>query len=166
VNREFFVVCKYWSPVIAWMAVIFVFSTDFFSSSNTSSLIAQLLTSLLPSLSSDEIDIFHEVLRKLGHWSEYFILAVLLARALRASLPRPGRLAQFAAGIAIAALYAASDEWHQTFVPSRTASVIDVMIDSFGALCGLLAFHCTTRSKRTDRDALSQRVTDRLRKKT
>jgi len=166
VKRKFFVVCKYWGPVIAWMTVIFVFSTDFFSSSNTSSLIAPLLTSLLPSLSSDQIDIFHEVLRKLGHWSEYFILTVLLARALRAGFPRRGRIAQFTTCIAIATLYAASDEWHQSFVPSRTSTIIDVMIDSFGAICGLLGFVFASKSNPTDRDALSQRVTDTLRKKT
>jgi VanZ family protein len=142
------------------MTLIFVFSTDIFSSSNTSSLLAPLLSSLLPSLSSDEIEILHNIIRKLGHWSEYFILAVLLARALRAGLPPQRRFAHFAACIAIATLYAASDEWHQSFVPSRTSSIIDVMIDSFGALCGLLGYSCAARSKPTGHDDLSRQETD------
>ena len=42
--------------------------------------------------------------------------------------------------IAIATLYAASDEWHQSFVPSRSASIVDVLIDCVGAMCGAFWF--------------------------
>ena len=129
---------KTWLPVVLWMSVIFGFSTDYFSGSNTSGFLAPLLLSVFPSLSAMQIDAIHFALRKFAHWSEYFILAVLLLRVLRVNFPRRPRLSLFGWCIALATLYAASDEWHQSFVPSRTASIGDVMIDAFGAICGAI----------------------------
>jgi len=79
-------------------------------------------------------------MRKLGHWGEYFILAILSIRALHADLPAQSQLHRAAGAIAIATLYAASDEWHQSFVPSRSASIVDLLIDCFGAMCGVFWF--------------------------
>ena len=129
------------------MSLIFLFSTDLFASSQTSSILGPLLSSIFPSLSNRQIETIHQVIRKFGHWSEYFILAVLLARALRAEFPRQRRIGQLISCIALATLYAASDEWHQSFVPSRSASVVDVMIDGFGAVCGALWFDLSQRTK-------------------
>jgi hypothetical protein len=66
-------------------------------------------------------------LRKLAHLAEYAVLGALLARAL------PEFAAQWA-GIA----YAASDEFHQAFVPGRFGSLLDVAIDATGVLLGIL----------------------------
>jgi VanZ family protein len=65
------------------------------------------------------------VLRKLGHFTEFGILAGLLHRALQ---PRPSWQA-----FVLASLYAASDEWHQSFVPGRDMIFTDWVIDSAGA---------------------------------
>jgi VanZ family protein len=84
-------------------------------------------------------------IRKGGHVSEYLILAFLSAQTLTATrLSRPAL-----AGITMlfSVLYAASDEWHQTFVPNRTGHPIDVGVDSIGALLGLLLVLLFTRSK-------------------
>ena len=129
---------KAWLPVAVWMGVIFSFSTDYFSGRNTYAFLAPLFASLFPSLSAAQIDTIHLGLRKFGHWSEYFILAVLLLRALRVNFPRRSQLNRFGWCVALATLYAAGDEWHQSFVPSRTASICDVMIDAFGAICGTI----------------------------
>jgi VanZ family protein len=48
--------------------------------------------------------------------------------------------------VVFATFYAASDEWHQSFVPSRTASLADVTIDSVGAICGALWFSVRRRT--------------------
>ena len=122
------------------MSVIFVLSTDLFSGANTSSLLRPLLSSLVPSLTNEQIDLIHVMVRKLGHWSEYFILARLLVGAVTGQFPlwKPSRHLLWSLLLAI--LYAAGDEWHQSFVPSRSASIFDVLIDSFGALCGALWF--------------------------
>ena len=129
------------------MIVIFLFSTDPFASSNTSTIIGPLLSSIFPTLSNPEIDTIHEAMRKLAHWTEYFILAVLLARALRTEFPRHRPFRKLIFCIVLATLYAASDEWHQSFVPIRSASVVDVVIDGFGAICGALSFTLSQRAK-------------------
>jgi VanZ family protein len=134
-----------WAPVILWMMVIFILSTELFSSANTAPLLAPLLANLLPDVFAARIETIVLLLRKLGHWGEYFILAVLLMRALDAEFSTQSAKRRLIWSIAVATFYAASDELHQAFVPSRTASPLDVMIDSFGALCGTLWGHLRNR---------------------
>lgn len=136
---------KHWLPVIAWAGVIFIFSTDIFSGSNTGGLMDSLLRKVFPALSGEVVDLLHLLARKLGHFVEFFIFAVLTMRALR------NQSGETRAGLALAltALYAVSDELHQSLVPSRGASVIDVLIDVFGGLCGILWFHLRHAGKRT-----------------
>jgi VanZ family protein len=77
--------------------------------------------------------------RKCAHVIEYAVLALLLWRALRSvSLLRTKTLMAFGAALLGSALFAASDEFHQTFVRSRTPSVRDVFLDVAGALLALL----------------------------
>lgn len=70
---------------------------------------------------------------EVGHFSAYFILAALLYGALRAD-GRHGRAILVA--VAIASVYGISDEFHQSFVPTRTPDVADWVMDTFGAACG------------------------------
>jgi len=133
-------IVRNWWPAVTWMGVIFLFSTDLFSGSNTSSWLHPLSSSLFPSLTNESIELIHASLRNLGHWSEYFILALLLMRALRAEIPTRRQRSLLICSWALATLYAVGDEWHQSFVPSRSASGLDVSIDSFGAICGALWF--------------------------
>ena len=130
-------VVKNWLPVVAWVGLIFVFSTDHFSSSNTAS-IGPLLSSLLSGISTLETDDVHLAIRKLGHWTEYLVLAVLLLRALNNDSDNRWEWRHASWTLALVLLYAISDELHQTFVPTRTASINDVMVDVFGGICGIL----------------------------
>jgi VanZ family protein len=100
----------------------------------------------LPEVAPAEFLPFHPVLRKVGHWFEYFILAILLMRAQRrANEPKLAtEVIRRTLGLVLA--YAASDEYHQSWVPERTASVVDVAIDTFGGLCGV--FWLCLRDKR------------------
>jgi len=82
------------------------------------------------------IQTLHGMLRKLGHWTEYFILAHLLGKTLKAQWPGQSRRRRFTTTGIVATLYAISDEWHQSLVPSRSPSAIDVAIDACGAICG------------------------------
>jgi VanZ family protein len=71
-----------------------------------------------------------------AHFAEYAVLAALLWQALRHT-PRLGRRA-VALAFVLAALYAISDEWHQSFVPGRYPDIRDVLVDVAGALTALL----------------------------
>ncbi len=70
------------------------------------------------------------------HIVEYGVLGALLARALRLSFGRAMAWRLGAAAFFIGCLYGVSDEWHQSFVPHRDASVFDWTADSIGTLLG------------------------------
>jgi VanZ family protein len=136
-TREFL---RNWFPVFLWALLIFFFSTDLFSSANTAGAFEPILQQLFPQLTADHIERIHAVFRKLGHFTEYFVLGGLLWRALRSQDAARTRARRFVLSLAITVIYAVSDEWHQSLVPSRTASVIDVLIDTIGGLCGIWSF--------------------------
>jgi len=114
-------------PPFAWMAVIAVFSSSLFGADQTGSWILPALGRLLSWAGPGLLHALHGALRKLGHVVEYGILAALWLRALR-----PGRGAAVWA-VVLSALYAALDETRQSLVPNRTASPLDVAIDTAGA---------------------------------
>ena len=126
---------KYWLPVLAWMIFIFIGSTDLLSAEHTSRFIGPFLRWFAPGISEATIVSVQIVVRKIGHLTEYAILAALLYRAFRQHRDRPVTLS-----FIVAALYAALDEFHQSFVTSRTGSPLDVLIDSTGALIGLVLY--------------------------
>jgi VanZ family protein len=130
---------KYWLPLLIWLGAIFVGSTDVMSTEHTSRYIVPFLAWLKPDMSARAIWTTLIVVRKCVHVIEYTILSLLLWRALR-SVPalRTRTLTVFGAVLLGCALFAASDEFHQTFVKSRTPSVRDVLLDVGGALLGLL----------------------------
>lgn len=136
-------VLRYWLPVVIWMAVIFSASGDSHSFQHSSRILAPLLRWLFPHLSDAAVDQLVTVARKGAHLTEYAILAVLLVRALRKlgeGDPRRWSWRQAWWAVLLVGLYAASDEFHQIFVPTREASVRDVMIDTIGGIAGLLLF--------------------------
>jgi VanZ family protein len=129
-------ILKYWGPVILWMGFTFLMSTNLFSSDNTSRIIEPMLKFLFPSMSPHHLRILHGIIRKLAHLTEYFVLSLLLFRAFKArSTEHHGwRWALFS--LLVIAIFAAGDEFHQTFVSTRTPSVYDVGIDALGGILG------------------------------
>jgi VanZ family protein len=116
--------------VAAWCGLIFVASDQ-------------------PNLRVSDDDLLDLVLRKSAHLAVFGVLAALVAGALA---PRgvPARSKLVVAWLTTVA-YAASDEWHQTFVPGRSGEPRDVMIDAVGATAGLLLFVAWRRSRSTPR---------------
>jgi VanZ family protein len=127
-----------YGPPIVWAALIFIGSSDLLSSSHTSSFIIQPLHALFPGASEATLAAIHFALRKLGHFTEYAILAWLLARALRTSSQPLLRTRWFWIALAFVAGYALFDEFRQSFVPSRTPSIFDSLIDMAGGLTALM----------------------------
>jgi VanZ family protein len=136
----------YYAPPILWMLFIFLASTNIFSAGNTGSFLRPILEAILPGLSEHSITIVHGTIRKSGHFTEYAILALLVARWFRNTT---GRLARnwFWWSLLLVAVYSLIDEYHQSFVPSRTASIYDSMIDICGGLVMLLVIRFWTRAK-------------------
>ena len=115
---------KNWLPVILWAGMIFYFSS-------------------IPDLRSGLPDIFDIILRKIAHAGEFGILAILLWRAILSPKQKPDKQPPtnvIVIVIITIILFAVSDEIHQGFVSGRVASATDVLIDSIGALTGLLIF--------------------------
>jgi VanZ family protein len=133
-------------PVLLWMALIFFASTDIGSTEHTSRIIGPLLRWFKPDISAQTIHDVQVVIRKTGHVSEYAVLAILMWTTRRSLGKTPAwSRREVILIVGLCALYAASDEFHQTFVPSRGPSVWDVLIDSAGASVGLLILWCLGR---------------------
>ena len=125
-----------WLPLIVWMVVVFFFSTDTFSAANTAGIIKSILAFLFPSMTSLQLDFWHGVIRKVGHVTEYSILALLAWRAFVVH-PRVGLKPRLSAAAFVLA-FALSDEFHQMFVASRTGSLLDVGYDFVGGAIVLI----------------------------
>jgi VanZ family protein len=126
-----------YGPPIIWAAFIFIGSSDLLSSSHTSGFIMRPLHALFPNASEATLAAIHFALRKLGHFTEYAILAWLAARALRTSSQQWLRTRWFWLALAFVICYALFDEFRQSFVPSRTSSIFDSLIDISGGLTAL-----------------------------
>lgn len=125
---------KYWVPVLFWMSFIYWMSTGTFSAENTSLIFEPLLYFLMPSITLEKVVLLNEIIRKLGHVTEYFILGILLFRAFRCGSKELLSWRWVRNALLVGILYAASDEFHQSFVSSRTASIFDVGIDTLGGI--------------------------------
>ena len=126
-----------WTFIVIWCSVIFYMSSrNGDQSSGMSQLVAQVLNHALRTIfGSHAITIPEIVIRKLAHFTEYLLLGMLLLSGLFNKL-RPLRSFLFA--LVAGTIYAASDEFHQIFIPGRTAAAHDVLIDAAGVLCGAL----------------------------
>jgi VanZ family protein len=115
-----------WLPVLLWAVIIFCFSTSIFSAENTSRIIDPILRFLMPWASAATIALWHGLVRKAAHFTNYAILFWLLVSG-------PLRTRPYAAFV-LCIVYAMLDETHQIFVPGRTPTLYDVALDSTGAL--------------------------------
>jgi len=142
-----------YGPLIVWATLIFIGSSDLLSASHTGAFIVRPLHWLLPNASESTLASIHFIVRKAGHFTEYAILALLAARALRTSSNQILRERWFWISLVFVIVYSLSDEFHQSFVPTRTASIYDSMIDAFGGLTmlTLLAVRQRVRSPRVSK---------------
>ena len=132
---------RYWLPVLLWMALIFTASADAKSYQHSSTLFEPLLHWLFPRMPQPTVELLHHLFRKCGHLTEYAVLGLILWRAIHKpdkKNPRAWRWDEAGLALAVVFLYAASDEFHQIFVPARTPLISDVMIDTLGGGIGLL----------------------------
>jgi VanZ family protein len=136
-----------------WLGVITVESTAMLSAQNTGRFLYPLLHFLF-GLDPVRFLTWHFFLRKSGHVIGYGLLSILLFRAWRTTLPRVGNprwsIAWARTAFFMTALVASLDEWHQTFLPSRTGTIHDVFLDSAAALASQLLLFLWLRGWKKD----------------
>ncbi|ERI91701.1 VanZ-like protein [Clostridiales bacterium oral taxon 876 str. F0540] len=136
-----------WLLVVVWMIVIFVFSSMNGDSSDEKSKFVIYIFNLL-GLNLDGIfgTLADFIVRKCAHFTEYFILYMLLYNALRENFNFKKALLFSIIGVF---LYASSDEFHQSFVPGRGPSFRDVCIDTSGGLLASVILYLNVTFKKT-----------------
>jgi VanZ family protein len=149
-----------YAPLILWMGFIFFASTSEFSADNTTKVIRPLLLWVFPNLSEASLVVWHFVIRKLAHFSEYAILAALAARAFLKSSHHFLYRYWFGSSLALVATYALLDEYHQSFVPTRTASIYDSVIDITGGLAALVVVASWNRRREISRHPQIAQIRD------
>ncbi len=129
-----------YGPLVIWMLFISFASTGEFSASKTSPILRPVILWLFPNTTEVGLATIHFMTRKAAHFSEYALLAFLARRAFITSAREFIRRHWFQLGLLLVVIYALLDEFHQSFVPSRTASIYDSAIDIAGGLTVLLLF--------------------------
>ena len=147
-------VWKAWIPAIIWLGIIAIESTASLSSENTGRILYPVLHFLF-GLDPVRFLTWHFLIRKTGHVIGYAVLSILLFRAWRATVAvknNPswslvwGRIA-----LAMTALVASLDEWHQRFLPSRTGTIHDVVLDTTAGLAAQILLFLWLRGEKGDR---------------
>jgi VanZ family protein len=130
-------VWKAWLWVLLWLGVIAIESTTYLSSANTGRFLYPVLHFLF-GVDPVSFPTWHFFLRKGGHVFGYGMLSWLLFRAVRVTAlsSRDPNWSMVWSLVAIAgtAFVASMDEWHQSFLPSRTGTIHDVLLDTTAAL--------------------------------
>ncbi len=143
-----------WTPVVVAIAVICGESTGTMSSEHTSRFLRPLFEHLFGAISDSSWDLFHHILRKSGHFIGYGTVGFTFLRAWLHTLNHRGpatllawRAESTVLAIFSTAIVASCDEFHQTFLPGRTGSPVDVLLDTAGAttLCLLVWIICWSR---------------------
>jgi VanZ family protein len=142
---------KEWIPAGIWLAVIALESTGLASAGNTSWILYPLFH-FLTGVDHERFFYWNHVMRKMGHFVGYGLLSFFLFRAWRATLPAIGKynwaLRWARTSFLMTVLVATLDEWHQSYLPSRTGRWQDVVLDSSAALCVQIVIWIVLRLRR------------------
>ena len=133
-----------WVAVAVWMLLIFSFSAQ--NGETSGNLSNRFMSSLLIPIFNflgvtiQDLNSWGLLIRKAAHMFIYFVLAILSVHALFVSNFFKNKVYNYGTALVISFLYACSDEWHQSFTPGRTMAFADVLIDTAGAILGLILF--------------------------
>ena len=141
-------ILKTWFAACLWLTVIAIESTTYLSADETSRFLYPIFRYLF-AMDWQHFLVWHHYIRKAGHFVGYFVLSVLLFRAWKATLRSPAPWMWRWASIAffLSAFVASMDEWHQTYLPTRTGLFSDVLLDSSAALTAQVVIFLLTRAK-------------------
>jgi VanZ family protein len=130
-----------WIATLLWLCILALFSSDTFSAEHTGSILMNVLHALFGSRFDEQFQQIHFLIRKSAHFCSYGFLGALAFFSWRATLPaRPRWTFRWSILALLLAVTAAGlDEFHQSFIASRTSSLRDVLLDLVGAIFFQLA---------------------------
>ncbi len=140
-----------WLPVLFGIGVIVVESTVWFGADHTSGPLRVLFEALFGRVSDARWEIIHHTIRKSGHFIGYGLIGLAWLRAWWMTMPRSHFLPDALLALLGTGLLATWDEWHQSFLPNRTSSPWDVLLDCCGAIALELLVYLFVRSFRPGR---------------
>jgi VanZ family protein len=123
-----------WLPVAIGIAIIVIESTEMFGSNHTSGPLRRIVEFFIGHMANARWELVHHYIRKTGHFFGYGFIGLAWLRAWWFTLPRTRFLQDAVLALLGTALVASCDEWHQSFLPNRTASAWDVLLDCTGAI--------------------------------
>jgi len=142
---------KVWLPVVIGIAVIVLESTEWFGADHTSGPLRTIFEALFGHVSDARWEIIHHLIRKSGHFIGYGLIGLAWLRAWWMTLPHSQFLQDAFLALLGTALVASCDEWHQTYLPNRTGTPWDVMLDCTGAIALQLIVYLFMRTLKPKR---------------
>ncbi len=145
-----------WLPVAICIVVIALESSKDFGSDHTSNPLRWVWEHLFGHVGDARWEVIHHLIRKTGHFFGYGTVGLMWLRAWWMTLPHSHFLEDAFLALLGTALVASCDEWHQTYLPNRTGSPWDVLLDCCGALALQLAVYIFMRLTRPERLARAE----------
>ena len=140
-----------WLPVVLGVAVIALESTEFMGSDHTRGPLRWLFQAIFGPIGDARWDDIHHLIRKSGHFLGYGVIGLAWLRAWWMTLPHSRFLPDALLALLGTAAVASADEWHQAFLPNRTGSPWDVLLDCCGAITLQLLVYIFMRTFRPKR---------------
>jgi VanZ family protein len=134
-----------WLPVVVGVIAVAMESTEIMGANHTSGPFRWLFQAIFGPVSDERWDLLHHFIRKTGHFIGYGLMGLVWLRAWWMTLTRSRFLHDSLLALLGTALVASADEWHQTFLPNRTGSAWDVLLDCCGAISMELAAYIFMR---------------------
>ena len=145
-----------WLPVAFGIGFIALESTELFGANHTSGPLRWIYETIFGIVSNARWDVIHHFIRKCGHFFGYGALGLVWLRAWWMTLPHYRILQDTLLALLGTALVASADEWHQSYLPNRTGSISDVLLDCCGAIALLLLAYLYLRFFRPKRLARAE----------
>jgi VanZ family protein len=134
-----------WLPVVVGICIIVIESTEAFGSDHTSGPLRAIFQAIFGPIGNARWEIVHHYIRKSGHFIGYGLLGLAWLRAWWMTLPRSRFLYDATLALLGTAMTASLDEYHQTFLPNRTGTPYDVLLDCCGVLAMQLIVYVSMR---------------------
>jgi VanZ family protein len=123
-----------WGPVALGIVIIALETQEFMGSNYTNGPFRHLYEALFGNVSNRRWEVIHHLIRKGGHFGGYGLIGLAWLRAWWKTLPHSRFFQDAILALLGTALMASCDEWHQSYIPNRTGTPWDVLLDCTGAV--------------------------------